>query len=60
MSKMVVVLTLDVTDESGEHFARYTAENYLTQPQLLEMQRALADVLLGLGAVALERKQQTQ
>ena len=57
MDKLNVVLTMDVVDEQGEHFARYTAENHLTQAQLLEMQRALADVLLGLGAVALAKKQ---
>jgi hypothetical protein len=57
MDKMNVILTMDVVDEQGAHFCRYTAENHLTQEQLLLLQRALADALLGLGAVALERKQ---
>jgi hypothetical protein len=57
MDKLNVVITMDIVDEQGAHFARYTAENHLTQEQLLMLQRALADALLGLGAVALERKQ---
>ena len=54
--KLATTLTLDIVDEAGEHFARYEAQNYLTQPQLLMLEKALADMLLGLGAAALGAK----
>ena len=57
MDKLHVVMRLDIEDADAQPFATYTAENFLTQEQLLMLQRALADALLGLGAVALERKQ---
>ena len=55
-NKLATTLTLDIVDEAGERFARYEAQNYLTQARLLLLEKALADMLLGLGAAALEAK----